>query len=153
MAVSHTSFGAGAAVVVAILFGLGVSAARSDGLAVAAPSRPVRANSAPGVRFVQAAATTVPVPTTVTAAGITMHSISIDLPTSKHVFPGSAAADPVSANCVACHSAGMVLTQPKLSAAGWKDEVNKMRLTYKAPIDEPDVPAIVAYLAALTTVK
>lgn len=65
------------------------------------------------------------------------------------MFPGGAAADPVNANCIACHSAGMVLTQPKLSAAVWQEEVNKMRLTYKAPIAEADVPAIVAYLASL----
>jgi hypothetical protein len=33
----------------------------------------------------------------------------------------------VNGNCLACHSAGMVLTQPALSAAQWRAEVEKMR--------------------------
>jgi hypothetical protein len=85
----------------------------------------------------------------VTAAGITLRSVSVDLPDGDRSFPGGAAADAVNNNCLACHSAGMVLTQPRLSRAQWQAEVDKMRGTYKAPIDAADVPAIVDYLANL----
>jgi hypothetical protein len=88
------------------------------------------------------------VPTTVTAAGITLHSVSIELPGSDQMFPGDAAAEAINNNCLACHSAEMVLTQPNLSQSVWQQEVEKMRSQYKAPVDEQDVPAIVAYLAS-----
>jgi hypothetical protein len=42
----------------------------------------------------------------------------------------------------------MVLTQPALSRAKWQSEVDKMRSTYKAPVEESDVTAIVDYLVA-----
>ena len=56
--------------------------------------------------------------------------------------------DAINNNCLACHSAGMVLHQPALSPATWQAEVEKMRSQYKAPVDPSDVPAIVAYLTA-----
>jgi hypothetical protein len=40
-----------------------------------------------------------------------------DFPDPGNTFPG--AADAVNNNCLACHSAGMVLTQPRLSCADW----------------------------------
>lgn len=46
-------------------------------------------------------------------------------------------------NCTACHSAGMILNQPDLPRATWEVEVPKMIATYKAPVDESDVGAIV----------
>ncbi len=88
-----------------------------------------------------------PAPSTVTAAGITLHSVSVGLPSSERMFPGGADAEAINNNCLACHSAGMVLTQPGLSRGIWQQEVEKMRAQYKAPVDEADVPAIVAYLA------
>ena len=47
------------------------------------------------------------------------------------------------------HSAGMVLNQPALSKAQWQAEADKMRMTYKAPIDATDVSAIVDYLVSI----
>ncbi|HEY0182549.1 MAG TPA: hypothetical protein VGC09_07035 [Rhodopila sp.] len=88
-----------------------------------------------------------PAATAVTAAGITLHSVSVDLPGSDRMFPG-ADADAINNNCLACHSAGMVLDQPALKRAVWQQEVEKMRSQFKAPVDEHDVPAIVAWLAA-----
>jgi cytochrome c5 len=90
--------------------------------------------------------TPAPAPSSVTAAGVTIHSVSITLPDSDRVFPGGAQADAINNNCTACHSVGMVLTQPPLTKASWEDEVNKMRNIYKAPIAAEDVPAIVTYL-------
>jgi hypothetical protein len=83
--------------------------------------------------------------TTISAAGITLRSIAVELPSSDRMFPG-ADADAINSNCLACHSAGMVLNQPKISASAWQQEVDKMRSQYKAPIDEADVSTIVAYL-------
>jgi hypothetical protein len=40
----------------------------------------------------------------------------------------------------------MVLNHSNLTKAAWEREVHKMITTYKAPVDEADVPAIVAYL-------
>jgi hypothetical protein len=88
-------------------------------------------------------------PSTVTGAGVTLHSVSVEFPDSARMFPGDSNADAINNNCLACHSAGMVLTQPALSRAEWQSEVEKMRSTYKAPVEESDVPAIVDYLVAL----
>ena len=76
-------------------------------------------------------------------------SQQVELPTSDRFFPEGPGAEAANNNCLACHSAGMVLTQPKLSKAQWTETVNKMVHVYKAPIDEADVKAIVDYLAAM----
>jgi hypothetical protein len=57
----------------------------------------------------------------------------------------------MNANCTACHSANMVLNQPRLSAADWTGEVEKMRGTYKATVADKDVPAILQYLTAMSS--
>ncbi|MDR3538348.1 MAG: hypothetical protein P4L71_17770 [Acetobacteraceae bacterium] len=89
-----------------------------------------------------------PPPSTVTAGGITLKSVNIELPTSDRTFPGGDAAQAITDNCTACHSPGMVLTQPAMSRAAWQAEVDKMRGTFKAPVADEDVPAIVGYLAS-----
>jgi mono/diheme cytochrome c family protein len=82
-------------------------------------------------------------------AGIKLHSVKISLRDDNQQFPGGAAAAVVNNNCVACHSASMVLMQPALPAATWQTEVNKMIRVYKAPVSAADVPAIVTYLSQL----
>ena len=72
-------------------------------------------------------------------------SVKIDLSNYGPYFTGEGS-DPVNANCTACHSAEMVLTQPPLSKATWAAEVAKMTKVYKASVDEKDIPAIVEYL-------
>jgi len=62
-------------------------------------------------------------------------------------------ADAANNNCLACHSAGMVLNQPALSKTQWRAEVDKMRTAYKAPIDSNDVDSIVDYLAGLGSTR
>jgi cytochrome c553 len=76
-------------------------------------------------------------------------SISVDLPAGDRMFPKGPNSDVADANCLACHSAGMVLNQPALSRSQWQDEVNKMRTAYKAPIDQKDVDSIVDYLVSI----
>jgi cytochrome c5 len=91
-------------------------------------------------------------PTTATGGGVTLTSVSAAFPDKARTFPGPEA-DVLNNNCLACHSAGMVLTQPRLSRPDWKAEVNKMRTTYKAPIAEADVSAIVNALMNLSGQK
>jgi hypothetical protein len=76
-----------------------------------------------------------------------LKSVSVELPTSDITFPGGAAADAINANCLSCHSAGMVLTQPNLAKATWAAEVDKMIHTFKAPIDSRNATTIVDYLS------
>ncbi len=78
-----------------------------------------------------------------------LKSVNVDLPFGDRMFPDRAGSDAANNNCLACHSAGMVLTQPALSKEQWRAEVDKMRTAYKAPIDPKDVDAIVDYLVAL----
>jgi hypothetical protein len=75
-----------------------------------------------------------------------LKSVKIDLPDSNKMFEGPGS-DAINNNCLACHSAGMVLNQPPLSKQAWTAEVNKMINNYKAPVVPEDVGAIVEYLA------
>src|ERR1700682_4290729 len=82
-----------------------------------------------------------------------LKSVKIDLPDSDRMFPAGPGADAINNNCLACHSAGMVLNQPALSKQAWAAEVNKMINNYKAPIAPEDVGTIVEYLTALKAAK
>ena len=60
-------------------------------------------------------------------------------------LPGYAKAQ---ANCVACHSVEYMKYQPPNAARPyWDAMVKRMKIVFKAPIDEADMPAIVDYLA------
>jgi cytochrome c5 len=86
---------------------------------------------------------------TIAADGLTgFKSVNVDLPFGDRMFEG-AGADVVNNNCLACHSVGMVLTQPPLSRQTWEAEVAKMRNVFKAPIANEDVTPIVDYLSNL----
>jgi mono/diheme cytochrome c family protein len=88
-----------------------------------------------------------------TQPSLTLKSVSVDLPTSDRMFPGGATAEVINNNCLACHSAGMVLNQPALTKAAWDAEVRKMINVYKAPVAPEDVAAIVAYLDSTKGIK
>lgn len=77
-----------------------------------------------------------------------LHSVKVELPADSGEFAG-AGSEAVNGICLACHSTEMVLMQPKLSAAAWTAEVNKMRAVYKAPIADADVAGLVDYLVRL----
>ena len=79
--------------------------------------------------------------------------VKIDLPDSDKMFPAGPGSDAINNNCLACHSADMVLNQPALSKQAWAAEVNKMINNYKAPVTAEDVGPIVDYLAALKGAK
>jgi hypothetical protein len=80
--------------------------------------------------------------------GVTLQSVNVEFPDSDRGFPGGDAAQTTIDNCTACHSAGMILNQPTLTAVQWQAEVSHMRKDFKAPVADEDVAAIVAYLAA-----
>ena len=75
-------------------------------------------------------------------------SLRFDFPPDAATFPDGPNVKVVNQNCLACHSADMVLDQPLLPRAAWAAEVAKMRATYKAPLKDEDIPLIVDYLAA-----
>src|SRR5246500_213588 len=79
--------------------------------------------------------------------------LKIDLPDSDRMFPDGPGADAINNNCLACHSAGMVLNQPALSKQAWTTEVHKMINNYKAPVAPEDVDPIVGYLTTLKGAK
>ena len=87
------------------------------------------------------------------ASAFELKPVKIDLPDSDRMFPDGPGSDAINNNCLACHSADMVLNQPALSKQAWATEVNKMINNYKAPIAPEDVAAIVDYLTALKGAK
>lgn len=108
------------------------------GLALAALAAPVWAAHAPR----KAAVKNAPI----------FRNVRVSLPQDFDVeYPAGPGADAVNANCRACHSPSMVLTQPPLSAEEWHKEVRKMIDVYKAPIAEDQVEAITGYLKAMPT--
>ena len=114
-------------------------------LAPTEADRPVAASTE--LRQAQAIASP-PALTKVSAAGITLQSVRVDIPDRGTTFPGSGS-DAINNNCLVCHSAGMVLNQPALPKAAWQAEVDKMIHVYKAPVAPEDVAAIVDYLAKI----
>lgn len=76
-------------------------------------------------------------------------AMEIDMPPETAVYrpvdlPGYQL---VQKNCIACHSAQYVLTQPPDSSRTyWLETVYKMEKKFGAPIDEKEIPAMVDYL-------
>ena len=76
-------------------------------------------------------------------------TVAVNLPRGDRMFPSGAGSDVANNNCLACHSAAMVLNQPALSKAQWQAVVKKMITAYKAPVDAKDVGPLVDYLASI----
>ena len=72
--------------------------------------------------------------------------VKVELPASDEFFPPGIGADIASSQCLICHSAGMVLTQPPLKKDEWRAEIMKMRSSYGAPIPEDQVDGLAEYL-------
>ncbi len=79
----------------------------------------------------------------------TLKSVSVELPAGDRLYPPGPNVEVINDNCLACHSAGMVLYQPAMPTATWEAEVKKMIGVYGAPVAPEAVPQIVAYLAAV----
>jgi hypothetical protein len=80
------------------------------------------------------------------APAVTFADASITLPDDPLDLPPGPGVDAVIANCTACHSPSTMLQQPRMSREKWEATVTKMRETYKAPLDDAAIPAIVDYL-------
>lgn len=76
-------------------------------------------------------------------------NVSVTLPEDRTALPPGRHVDLATQNCTACHSADMILHQPRLTRAQWTANVEKMVKVYKANIEAKDVPQIVDYLVAL----
>ena len=72
--------------------------------------------------------------------------VKVELPASDESFPPGIGADIASSQCLICHSAGMILTQPPLKKDEWRAEIVKMRSAYGAPIPEDQVEGLADYL-------
>jgi mono/diheme cytochrome c family protein len=72
--------------------------------------------------------------------------LRVELPPSERPFPPGIGADIANSQCLICHSAGMVLTQPPLKKDEWRAEIVKMRSAYGAPIPDDQVDDLSEYL-------
>jgi mono/diheme cytochrome c family protein len=72
--------------------------------------------------------------------------VRVALPANDEPFPPGIGADIAGSQCLICHSAGMVLTQPPLKKDEWRAEIMKMRSGYGAPIPDDQVDALSEYL-------
>jgi hypothetical protein len=75
--------------------------------------------------------------------------VSVDLPASQTPFPPGDGAVIANAQCLICHSAGMVLRQPPLTQDEWISEVNKMRNSFGAPLPAEQVEPLALYLHSI----
>ena len=75
--------------------------------------------------------------------------VSVELPVSQTPFPAGEGSVIANAQCLICHSAGMVLRQPARTQEQWKETINKMRSAYGAPLPAGQVDALAAYLSRL----
>jgi mono/diheme cytochrome c family protein len=71
------------------------------------------------------------------------------LPPGESIFPPGHGAEIANANCVMCHSTGMVLRQPPLTVGEWKIEINKMRSAFGAPITPDQIDTLARYLGTV----
>jgi mono/diheme cytochrome c family protein len=76
-------------------------------------------------------------------------AINADLPSGATAFPPGQGSDIANANCLICHSAGMVLRQPPLTMVEWSTEIKKMRASFGAPIPPEQIDDLARYLAAI----
>src|ERR1700756_4229133 len=75
--------------------------------------------------------------------------MNADLPAGAVAFPAGQGSDIADANCLICHSAGMVLRQPPLTVAEWSTEIKKMKDSFGAPIPSDQIDGLAHYLAAI----
>ena len=72
--------------------------------------------------------------------------LKIELPPESTFFKTAPGAELAMGQCLACHSAEYVTTQPLLSSAAWKATVEKMQKKYGAPLPADQVDALVDYI-------
>jgi mono/diheme cytochrome c family protein len=75
--------------------------------------------------------------------------VTVTLPASTSAFTGDNGAVIANSQCLKCHSAGMILTQPRMTREQWRAEIDKMRNAYGAQLPADQVDQLAAYLSAL----
>ncbi len=74
--------------------------------------------------------------------------LKIALPTETATLKPGPGADLAGSQCLICHSADYVTTQPRdKPLAFWKAEVEKMKKVYGAPIADDQIDPVAEYLA------
>jgi hypothetical protein len=68
------------------------------------------------------------------------------LPAENTKLKPGPGAELVTSQCLLCHSADYISTQPRLTRTAWKAEVSKMQQKYGAPISTNNVGMLVEYL-------
>jgi cytochrome c5 len=83
------------------------------------------------------------------AASAVAQQVVIRLPAddASSQVPDGPGADAVRRDCAICHSLDYIVRQPRMEAAAWEAEVQKMIRVYGAPVVEADARIIAAYLA------
>ncbi|WP_261314131.1 c-type cytochrome [Burkholderia multivorans] len=76
-------------------------------------------------------------------------SVDETLPVSAERFPPGQGSEIANAQCLICHSTGMVTRQPPLTEKEWATISNKMRLSYGAPLPVEQVDALAKYLYSI----
>lgn len=73
--------------------------------------------------------------------------LKIELPAETAQLKAGPGSDLASSQCITCHSADYVITQPPgKPMAFWKAEVEKMKKVYGAPIADDQIEPIAQYL-------
>lgn len=72
--------------------------------------------------------------------------VKITLPPETNRFKPGPGSEIATAQCIICHSADYISTQPPMPRAVWKAGVQKMQKIYGAPIPDAQVEPLVDYL-------
>lgn len=72
--------------------------------------------------------------------------VRFELPKETATFKPGPGADIAKNQCLICHSAEYISTQPRLPRAFWEANVAKMRDKYGALLPKEQAPALVDYL-------
>ncbi len=78
--------------------------------------------------------------------------LAVKLPAGNDAFPAGPGSE-LAGQCLICHSASMVLTQPAMAQDKWVGIIEKMRTVYGAPVPEDQVKALAEYLARVNATQ
>ena len=82
------------------------------------------------------------------AAQLLAGEITITLPPETAALKPGVGADLAQANCLTCHSAEYISSQPKMPRKFWEAEVKKMKEKFAAPLADENLAALADYLTA-----
>ncbi|MEK0446117.1 MAG: hypothetical protein RLZZ399_1438 [Verrucomicrobiota bacterium] len=82
----------------------------------------------------------------VASGGALASPLRIELPAETAFFKKASGSELVSSQCLTCHSAEYITTQPPLSVTAWQGNVEKMQKKFGASWTPEQVKAMVDYL-------